>query len=513
MALPDPHKSRAVLVGIGDYTNADLTAIPAAATGADHMARLLRDPSIWGLPHKHVTVLGTATTQEQILTTVRDAALATEDTLVVYFAGHGLRDPGERLHLALVDADPDYPQIGTLPYRQLRDLIRQSGHRAKHRVTILDCCYSGIAGGMSHSTAPTRDELATALDERAHTKTAGDYEGQHESDEDGHGDCVLTSAPPQSRSFVRPGAPFPEFTGELIATLEAGITGVGAAISLEHVWLKARNRMRARDSPEPQLFTQNNSTRHIHFHNRAPHERQQPGPAAPGPDPGPDGKKRDKPRKKPKKPKPETPPQQATAFTVSWTGNEDPRTFTKNGLMIPGGLLLAVALAFFYSAIEGSAKSNPTIAYITSAVFLVAGILLCDNMIPPNKVKRLMQARTLSVDDTGLTTSDPFGNQHFSRTSIKKLSIHHTSEKINNRAPLALHLQLHRWSQEAHRTSWPPAGWPPEEDPPESFKRLPHTAPDKWVPVCLLGPLTRPNKTDLQNALALYLKKTPEGIW
>ncbi|MFB7853327.1 caspase family protein [Streptomyces sp. NPDC056053] len=284
MALPDPRKSRAVLIGIGDYAHADLTAMPAAATGAGHMARLLRDPSIWGLPHEHVTVLGTDTTQERILTTVRDAALATEDTLVVYFAGHGLRDPGERLHLALVDADPDYPQIGTLPYRQLRDLLRQAGYRAKHRITVLDCCYSGIAGGMSHATAPNRDELATALDE--HTHDGGD-EAQHGVDEDGHGDCVLTSAPPQSRSFVRPGAPFPEFTGELIATLEAGITGVGPVITLEHAWLRIRDRMRGRNSPEPQLFAQNNATRHIHFLNRAPHDRGEQYTAAPDPAPGP----------------------------------------------------------------------------------------------------------------------------------------------------------------------------------------------------------------------------------
>ncbi|MFC0598381.1 caspase, EACC1-associated type [Streptomyces palmae] len=276
-----------MLVGIGDYAHADLAAMPAAVTGADRLARLLREPSIWGLPHEYVTVLGTDTTQERILTAVRDAALATEDTLVVYFAGHGLRDPGERLHLALVDADPDYPQIGTLPYRQLRDLIRQAGHRAKHRVTVLDCCYSGIAGGMSHATAPTRDDLATALDEHGHAHaTDGDDGVRHGPDEDGYGDCVLTSAPPQSRSFVRPGASFPEFTGELIATLEAGITGVGPAISLEHVWHRVRNRMRDRESPEPQLFAQNNATRHIHFLNRAPHRDGEHG-AAPDPDPGP----------------------------------------------------------------------------------------------------------------------------------------------------------------------------------------------------------------------------------
>ncbi|MHA4819981.1 caspase, EACC1-associated type [Streptomyces aculeolatus] len=282
MALPDPYRSRAVLVGIGDYVHADLAAMPAADAGAARLARLLCDPSIWGLPQEHVTVLGRGTTQERILTAARDAALATEDTLVVYFAGHGLRDQGERLHLALAGTDPDYPQIGTLPYRQLRDLIRHAGHRAKHRVTILDCCYSGIAGGMSGSGAPTRDDLATALGERADASA----EQRPSSDEDDYGDCVLTSAPPQSRSFVRPGATLPEFTGELVTTLEAGITGVGPMITLERAWLRVRDRMRGRGSPEPQLFTQNNATRHIHFHNRAPHHHGEHSAAAPAPDPG-----------------------------------------------------------------------------------------------------------------------------------------------------------------------------------------------------------------------------------
>ncbi|MDT0444048.1 caspase, EACC1-associated type [Streptomyces johnsoniae] len=286
MAIPDPRKSRAVVVGIGDYAHDDLATMPAAATGASHLAGLLRDLSVWGLPQDHVTVLGAETSGVRILTAVKDAAVATEETLLVYFAGHGLRDLGGHLYLALADADPDYPQLGTLPYLQLRDLMRQSGHRARHRVTVLDCCYSGIAGGMSPTAAPSRDELAHALDERAHANGADEEE--HGQGEDGHGDghgdsygdCVLTSAPAESRSFVRPGASFPEFTGELITTLGAGITGAGSLISLESTWLRVRDRMRSRGSPEPQHFAQNNATRHIHFHNRATRERRasEPGP-------------------------------------------------------------------------------------------------------------------------------------------------------------------------------------------------------------------------------------------
>ncbi|WP_405689422.1 helix-turn-helix domain-containing protein [Streptomyces sp. NBC_01185] len=207
-----------------------------------------------------------------------------------------------------------------------------------------------------------------------------------------------------------------------------------------------------------------------------------------------------------------TSPSQTSAYTVSWTGDEDPRTFTKNGLAIPGSLLLVAALAVLYTAIEGSAKDNPAWAYTSSLIFLVGGAVLCGDMIPADKAKSAIPARTLSLDTCGLTASDTYGIQHFARTSIKKISIHHISERINSRTPLALHLQLHWWSPDAHRKSGPPAEWPLEQDPPDACNRQPHTSPDTWVPVCVLGPLTEPDRTDLKNALALHLKRRIEGI-
>ncbi|MFE2943448.1 caspase family protein [Streptomyces sp. NPDC059255] len=255
-----------MLIGIDDYAHADLPAMPAAAAGAHHLAGLLRDPSIWGLPEEQVTVIGSTTPVEQVLGAVRDAALGAEDTLVVYFAGHGLRDHSERLYLALTAADADYPQIGTLPYLQLRDVIRRSGYRAKHRVTVLDCCYSGIAGGMSSDAAPTRTELARALEEPEDSSGEGD---DQEGAEDRYGDCVLTSAPPTRRSFVLQDARFPEFTGELIDILETGIPGADVTVSLETTWRRVHDRMRRRGSPEPQQFAQNAVTRYLHLRNRA----------------------------------------------------------------------------------------------------------------------------------------------------------------------------------------------------------------------------------------------------
>ncbi|MFC9706042.1 PQQ-binding-like beta-propeller repeat protein [Streptomyces sp. NPDC056943] len=258
--VPDPAASRAVLIGIGAYTHPDLASLPAADAAARKLAALFLDAGIWGLPAEHITVLSADVSSSAVLAAVRDAAKNVTDTLVVYFSGHGLRDRSEHLYLALRDADADHPQIGTLPYRALRDVVRQAGYRARYRLTLLDCCYSGLAGSMAGADAPTRADLAQALDEPRTT----------ENDEaEDYGDVVLTSAPPTRRSFVLPGAAYPEFTGELIDVLNHGIPGAGPSISVESAWRKVRTRLRERGSPEPQQFAQNSVAQRLRLHNRA----------------------------------------------------------------------------------------------------------------------------------------------------------------------------------------------------------------------------------------------------
>lgn len=255
--LPDPRRTRAVLIGIDVY--AGMPSMPAAASGARRLSRLLRD--VWNLPGRHVAVLDAAASGHDILSTVRDAALAAEDTLLVYFAGHGLRDlDGESLYLCLTAADEDYPQVGTLPYRDLRRVIRQAGSNARYRLTVLDCCYSGLAGAMSAPGPVTRDELALALDE----------DPARDSDRtEVYGDVVLTSAPHDRQSYAPPGADSPEATGELIGILQNGIPGLGPELSVSSAWQRVRRRLVLRGRPEPQLFAQNSAADVLGFPNRA----------------------------------------------------------------------------------------------------------------------------------------------------------------------------------------------------------------------------------------------------
>ncbi|MER6461724.1 PQQ-binding-like beta-propeller repeat protein [Streptomyces sp. NPDC001228] len=245
-----------MLVGVAAYTRLD--PLPAVTAGVTRMAELLRDRQVWGLPAGHVTLLGSNASRDTVLGAVRDAASGCTGTLLVYFAGHGLRDRSDELYLAMADADDEHPEIASLAYPELRRIVGRAGYRARRRITVLDCCYSGLAGNMGAATL-ARPDLAHLLEE----------DGDDEPEGGDYGSCVLTSAPKTGRSFAPPGARYPEFTGELISVLEHGIPDAGPTLSVEQIWRRVRRRLRTKGSPEPQQFGHNAVARQGWVHNRA----------------------------------------------------------------------------------------------------------------------------------------------------------------------------------------------------------------------------------------------------
>ncbi|MFF5439013.1 caspase family protein [Streptomyces achromogenes] len=247
MALPDPGASRAVLVGVDKYRH--LPSLRPVGRGRDRLAELLRDPTVWGLEQRHVTVLGAQASRDDILTAIKQAARETTDTFLLYFAGHGLRGRGgsaQQLHLALTNADDEHPQIGSIAYHDIRDILT-AGHQARRKIVLLDCCYSGLAGGMGRQAAP-REELHQAAIE---------------------GSYLLTSASSTQLAFAHDGRPYPEFTGALIAVLEQGIRSAGPELTLDQTWRATRAILLRRGAPEPQQFGQNAAGRLPWVRNRA----------------------------------------------------------------------------------------------------------------------------------------------------------------------------------------------------------------------------------------------------
>ncbi len=141
--LPDPQRSYAVLIGTSVYQSATLDDLPAVRNNLADLAAILTDPTLGGMPIERCVVIPDPTDARTAYRVVRQHANAAEDTLLVYFAGHGLTGPRNELYLSLADTDPDELKVSALAYELIRDVLADSP--AANRVFILDCCFSGRA--------------------------------------------------------------------------------------------------------------------------------------------------------------------------------------------------------------------------------------------------------------------------------------------------------------------------------------------------------------------------------
>src|ERR1022692_457358 len=121
MLLPDPEKSRVVLIGVPDY--AELDPLPAVRNNIHRLRDLLTDSGLWGLPARNcVTILG-KDDPRIVPRAIREAAQAAEDLLLVYYAGHGLLPPdSDKFCLALPSSSKDYTD-SALRYEDVRSAV------------------------------------------------------------------------------------------------------------------------------------------------------------------------------------------------------------------------------------------------------------------------------------------------------------------------------------------------------------------------------------------------------
>ncbi|MFJ2632915.1 caspase family protein [Streptomyces sp. NPDC087422] len=236
MRLPDPLRSRAVLLGFDTFTDPALTDLPAVTHNIDDLAEVLTSP--WGtaLPDKHCARRGKAEPTAELADApsigARLAAAAdeAEDLLLVYYAGHGLIGPDGELYLSLpgTSSEPDLVAWTGIPFALIRRTLANA--RANNRVLILDCCFSGLAiGAMATTSSVVAGHLEVA------------------------GTCTLTSSPANRPSNAPVGARHTAYTGELLDLMRHGTTDAAEFLTLQAIHEHLARVLPSKGHPRPEL--------------------------------------------------------------------------------------------------------------------------------------------------------------------------------------------------------------------------------------------------------------------
>ncbi|MCX5321768.1 caspase family protein [Streptomyces sp. NBC_00120] len=229
--MPNPAQSHAVLIGVSSYTR--LPSFPTVHNNLDGLATVLTAPWSWNLPPEHCKIVRDPGDISEVVGVVESAADAATDSLLIYYAGHGLADAGDdyALHLALVNSTN---QVHTaLRYQYLSALIRRS--RARRKVVILDCCFAARAFANAMSDAATNLVAQSAVE----------------------GTLVLAAAGESKAAIADDGEGYTVFTGELLRLLRQGVDDGAKLLQLETIYTQLYHRLRLKSRPVPQLSGRN----------------------------------------------------------------------------------------------------------------------------------------------------------------------------------------------------------------------------------------------------------------
>ncbi|MFE2140851.1 TCP-1/cpn60 chaperonin family protein [Streptomyces sp. NPDC059456] len=203
----DPLLSTAVLIGNSSYDA--LPQLPAVANNVSDLSAALRAPENWGLPPERCVELCDERDAVEVITELARIAGEPLDTLLVYFAGHGVVDPTtSELILATGRTTSQLPRLTGLRYSDVREILRVC--RARRLLLILDCCFSGRATGVmadpsSIVSGQLEIEGTYVLCSTGRTELSKAPEGDRHTAFTGGLLEVIANGVPSGRAFITPG--------------------------------------------------------------------------------------------------------------------------------------------------------------------------------------------------------------------------------------------------------------------------------------------------------------------
>ena len=117
-------------------------------------------------------------TRDNILREVADFLKQSRagDTVLVYFSGHGFREPGGSTFLAPIECDPEHLGLTGVPLATLRQYVESS--RASVKLLVLDACHAGNTKGQAGLTG---EELEADLSQAVGVYTLASCKAREES--------------------------------------------------------------------------------------------------------------------------------------------------------------------------------------------------------------------------------------------------------------------------------------------------------------------------------------------
>jgi hypothetical protein len=216
-----------VLIGNAAYASADLDDLPAVAGSLTELAEVLTDPALGAFPPGRCIVVPDPASARMAYRALRKYAALAQDTLLVYWAGHGGAGPRDELYLSVNDTSPGELPVSALAIGAIREVMLASP--AANRVLILDCCLgadapvSGVTGALAGQAA---------------------IDGGH----------ALVSALSGSACFSPPWGMYTAFTGALIGLLRGGVPGEPELLTLDDIHRQLLYAVASRGLPRPQQF-------------------------------------------------------------------------------------------------------------------------------------------------------------------------------------------------------------------------------------------------------------------
>jgi Caspase domain len=208
--------------------------LPQVAQNLISLVHIFSNPDIVGLPPETIKSILDVEEASAIGRLLLREAQAATDTLIVYYAGHGLYgDSLCPLYLAAGNTTSDTKWITGIRITDLKTAIRESP--ARKRILVLDCCFSGRAfGGMSAAN----EEITGAID------VQGTY--------------GIAAVPGEYKALAPPELRLTKFTQTLVDVLERGIADKSDVLTIDDIFHAVRAQIyREGGMPLPQRDNSN----------------------------------------------------------------------------------------------------------------------------------------------------------------------------------------------------------------------------------------------------------------